>query len=209
MKRLRVSRPSPAMIVAIIGLLVALGGTSYAAFKLPKNSVGSKQLKKNAVTSKKIKNGAVTASKINTTGLTVPNATHANTADNAGTASNIAAPEGFHIVGQPSGPAFQNGCSDITAAPLQPVGFFKDKEGIVHLQGAFQCPASGDIAFTLPAGYLPTGGTVLVEAGSGGSVQLIISGGFTSGSTTFPPGAIATSGGTSIDTSGVNFRPGA
>jgi hypothetical protein len=193
MKRLRVSRPSPALIVSIVALVVALGGTSYAAFKVPKNSVGSKQLKKNAVTTKKIKNHAVTASKINTSGLTVPSATHANTADNAGTAANIAAPEGFHIVGQPSGPPFQNGCSDITSVPLQPVGFFKDKEGIVHLQGAFQCPAEGDVAFQLPAGYQPTGGTALVEAGSGGSAQLIISGGFTSGTTTLPPGAVAPS----------------
>jgi len=49
-------RPSPAMIVALLALLVALGGTSYAAFKLPKNSVGGKQLKKNSVTSAKVKN---------------------------------------------------------------------------------------------------------------------------------------------------------
>jgi hypothetical protein len=52
-------RPSPAMIVALIALFVALGGSTYAAIKLPKGSVGSKQLRKNAVTSKKIKNGQV------------------------------------------------------------------------------------------------------------------------------------------------------
>lgn len=50
------------MIVAMLALLVALGGTSYAAFKLPKNSVGSKQLKKNAVTSAKVKNHSLKAS---------------------------------------------------------------------------------------------------------------------------------------------------
>lgn len=72
------------MIVAIIALVAALGGTSYAAFSLPANSVGSKQLKKNAVITKKIKNHAVTASKINPAGLTVPNATHASTASTAG-----------------------------------------------------------------------------------------------------------------------------
>jgi hypothetical protein len=71
------------MIVAIIALVAALGGTSYAALSLPKNSVGSKQLKKNAVITSKIKNGAVTAGKINTSGLTVPNALHANTAGSA------------------------------------------------------------------------------------------------------------------------------
>jgi len=45
-------------------LFVALGGTTYAATNLPKNSVGAKQLKKNAVTSPKIKKGAVTGAKV-------------------------------------------------------------------------------------------------------------------------------------------------
>jgi hypothetical protein len=74
--------------VAFVALLIALGGTSYAAFRLPRNSVGTKQLKHNAVTASKIKNGAVTASKINTSGLTVPNALHANSADSATNATN-------------------------------------------------------------------------------------------------------------------------
>lgn len=61
--RRHMSRPSPAMVVACTALIVALGGTSYAAF-VPRNSVGSKQLKKNAVTRSKIKKNAVTGSKI-------------------------------------------------------------------------------------------------------------------------------------------------
>ena len=48
-------RPSPAMVVACVALAVALGGTSYAAVALPKNSVGTKQLKPGAVTSAKIR----------------------------------------------------------------------------------------------------------------------------------------------------------
>ncbi|HWD64977.1 MAG TPA: hypothetical protein VG405_07360 [Solirubrobacteraceae bacterium] len=61
---LQTRRPSASMIVALIALFVALGGSSYAAVTLAKNSVGSKQLKKNAVTTAKIKNGAVTGNKI-------------------------------------------------------------------------------------------------------------------------------------------------
>jgi hypothetical protein len=58
--------PSPALVVALIALFVALGGTSYAAINsLPNNSVGTPQLKNWAVTSPKISPGAVTASKIN------------------------------------------------------------------------------------------------------------------------------------------------
>jgi hypothetical protein len=37
-------RPSPATVIAIIALFVALGGTSYAAVALPRNSVGSAQV---------------------------------------------------------------------------------------------------------------------------------------------------------------------
>jgi hypothetical protein len=77
--------------------LVVAGGSALAAGTLGKNTVGTKQLKNNAVTGAKIKNGAVTGSKIaagavgassiNTAGLTVPNASHAATADTAGKAA--------------------------------------------------------------------------------------------------------------------------
>ena len=42
--RIRRHRPSPALVVSIIALFVALGGTSYAALRIPKNSVGSPQV---------------------------------------------------------------------------------------------------------------------------------------------------------------------
>jgi hypothetical protein len=59
MKKLRIGRPSPALIVAVIALFLALGGTGYAAFRLPKNSVGSKQLQPNSVTSSDVKDGSL------------------------------------------------------------------------------------------------------------------------------------------------------
>lgn len=46
--------PSPATIIACIALVVSLGGVSYAAGVLPKNSVGSKQLRKAAVKPSKV-----------------------------------------------------------------------------------------------------------------------------------------------------------
>jgi hypothetical protein len=58
----RFRMPSPAMVVALLALFVALGGSSYAALKLPKGSVGPKQLKKNAVTSSKVKPGSLLTS---------------------------------------------------------------------------------------------------------------------------------------------------
>jgi hypothetical protein len=43
-----------ANVMATIAVFIALGGASYAAMKLPKNSVGSEQLKKGAVTATKL-----------------------------------------------------------------------------------------------------------------------------------------------------------
>jgi hypothetical protein len=51
--------PSPSMAVALLALVVALGGASYAAVKVKKNSVGTKQLKTDAVTNPKIATQAV------------------------------------------------------------------------------------------------------------------------------------------------------
>ncbi len=52
-------RLSFANVVSCIALFVALGGASYAAIQLPKNSVGAKQIKPSAVNSSKIKNGSL------------------------------------------------------------------------------------------------------------------------------------------------------
>lgn len=53
-----------ANVTATLALIVALGGTSYAAIKLPTNSVGSSQLKKNAVTNSKLRANAVTSATV-------------------------------------------------------------------------------------------------------------------------------------------------
>ena len=58
---MKVRRPSPATVIATIALIVALGGTSYAAFSLPPDSVGTNQLKNSAVTSDKVKNHSLRA----------------------------------------------------------------------------------------------------------------------------------------------------
>src|ERR1700704_6366144 len=64
MSRFRPHRPSASMVVALLALFVAVGGTGYAALSLPKNSVGSKQIRKNAVIASKVKKDAITSTKI-------------------------------------------------------------------------------------------------------------------------------------------------
>lgn len=93
MSKLWGRRPSPALVISILALFVALGGSAYAATKIgtkniKNNAITSAKIKKNAVTTPKIKNGAVTGAKINAATLgTVPNATHAGTADSASKAT--------------------------------------------------------------------------------------------------------------------------
>lgn len=52
------------MVVSSLALFVALGGTSYAAIVLPKNSVGSAQIKSRAVTGSDIRASAITSTKV-------------------------------------------------------------------------------------------------------------------------------------------------
>ncbi len=61
MRRLSSHLPSPAMLVALLALFVALGGSAYAvkAATAPANSVVTKSIKKGAVTSLKLAPGAV------------------------------------------------------------------------------------------------------------------------------------------------------
>lgn len=65
MHKRRLRAPSPALVISLIALFVALGGTTYAATSLPRNSVGTKQLKKGAVTKAKINKKTLTQLKGN------------------------------------------------------------------------------------------------------------------------------------------------
>jgi hypothetical protein len=53
--------PSPALVISLVALFVALGGTAYAATSLPRNSVGTAQIKNGAVTKTKIAKKTINA----------------------------------------------------------------------------------------------------------------------------------------------------
>jgi hypothetical protein len=70
----------------LIAVFIALGGTSYAVSKLPKNSVGPKQIKANAVGTSEAADDALTGSDINEG--TLGQVSRADSADSAAGAQN-------------------------------------------------------------------------------------------------------------------------
>jgi hypothetical protein len=66
MKKLKSSRPSPAMVVAVVALIVALAGTAYAA-----QTINGGAIKKQTIGAGKLKHKTLTGYQINTNKLGV------------------------------------------------------------------------------------------------------------------------------------------
>ena len=64
MRRLRLRRPSPALVISLIALFVALGGTSYAAIK-----IGARNLKTGSVGTRAVKNATLSGRDLRRAGL--------------------------------------------------------------------------------------------------------------------------------------------
>jgi hypothetical protein len=102
MKRLLARRPSPAMLVALLALFVAMGGSSYAAVKISardiqRGAVGTRAIANNSIRSGDIHNATVagidvkddslTNADIDNTSLSAATAKSADTATRANTAA--------------------------------------------------------------------------------------------------------------------------
>jgi hypothetical protein len=171
-----------ANVMSSLAVFLVLGGaTAFAAGQLGKNTVGSKQLKNNAVTAAKVKKEAIVGAKIKKgaiTGIKVTNDSLTGTqinestlstvpsASSANVASSLTPAEAVHVVGAPGQPPFEGGSSNYAQGGLHfaPVGFWKDHEGVVHLQGIARVGKSGagtvTPIFTLPPGFRPEAGAL-------------------------------------------------
>ena len=168
-----------ANVMATVAVFIALGGSSYAVgqisgSQIKNRSIGGKKLKRNTVAGTAVKESSLgtvpsanmaraadTAARADTTAR----ADTAALADSAVVAANITAPEAFHEVGAPGEPAFVPPCVQYSANPsFQSVGFYKDREGVVHLRGAYSCTSAGQLAFNLPRGYRPASGKTHTQA---------------------------------------------
>jgi hypothetical protein len=91
MRGIRLQRISPAMVVAFVALIAALGQTAFAGpvAQLAKLVSGDKVIKKNSLSGSRLRNHTLTGTQINLAKLgTVPSATFAANAANASHASN-------------------------------------------------------------------------------------------------------------------------
>lgn len=187
-----------ANVVGSLALFLVLSGaTAFAAIELGKNSVGTKELKKNAVTASKIKKNAVTGAKIKknaVTGAKVNEAT-LGTVPSAALANAIPPAEPTHFVGAPGEPGFEAGSSNFPGEGglgFNAVGFYKDHEGIVHLQGIALSGPEG-IVFTLPPGYRPATGKLIVLEPLNERAVIIAGSGVNSGGTDLSGKVLGTS----------------
>ncbi len=98
MHRLRMRKPSASLVVAIVALIVALGGTAIAASKLVS---GDKLIKKHSLSGNRLKNHTLTGTQIKVSSLPkVPSAAHADSAgvaSSAGTATNSGSVDGMQL----------------------------------------------------------------------------------------------------------------
>lgn len=126
-----IPRPSPAMIVAILALFVALGGTVYAASTIngksvKKNSLPGNRIKQKTVTGNRLKNDTITGTQVNE--ATLGKVPAASTADVATTALSANPAAYAHIL--PSGSVDGGDSFNITSANVTHPG-----EGVYCLTG--------------------------------------------------------------------------
>ena len=164
MKRL----PSPALVISVIALIVAVGGGAYAIGASTNKTIRkvvNKQITKRApglavkhAVSADSATSAKTAAAADYAKVadSAKAANSATTATSANTAQNLAPPEAVHLIGEPGEPKFENGAENGLTLSNNPAGFYKDRQCVVHLQGTVYAKSSGgQPSFALPPAYRP------------------------------------------------------
>jgi hypothetical protein len=216
-------RLSYANVMATIALFVALGGVGYAAIKVPRNSVGSKQIKEDAVKASELASDSVDSFNVLDGSIAgndiLPNTIGGNQigggaiesaqlADGSVTEAKLDTPASFTSAGLPDAFGTCGGVGDswgsFSPDVNNSVSYYRDPTGIVHLRGiAVKCGAATNTIFSLPEGYRPGKQEILPSFNSG----------FTAGGVSVSPtGAVgpfpaaAIGPGTWVTLDGMSFR---
>ena len=159
---------TPSGVVSVIALIVALGGTSYAAVSLPRNSVGAMQVRPNAVTSAKVRDGSLMARDFRVGQLP------------AGPAG-PAGPPGLKGAAGPMGPAGPAGPAGATGPAALPKLVYRVSDSVENAAGS---QTFGSV--TCDTGMYVVGGGVYT---SGGIDQAVTTSGPTTATGEFHPRA--------------------
>ena len=183
------TRHPPAVLVALLALVVALCGTSLAGYAAGKSS-GDKIIKKHSLSGNRLKPGTVTGDEVNESTLaTVPSAATAATAHSAET---VPAPV-FHPL------TTVTGYLPDTTTTSRPLGYRIDASGFVHLQGAVKKDTALFMLFmVLPPGVRPSDARFAVATNTGPGMIAI---------STIGEVTIVTGGSGAISLEGVTFYP--
>ena len=120
-------RPSAALVISVIALIVSLGGTAYAGGVMDANSVGNKELRNKSVGTAKLRNGAVTSRKLRNGAITirklskhlvVPKANFANSAAAAITAGHASIADSASHAGSADTAGALTGVNIIRSGPV-------------------------------------------------------------------------------------------
>jgi hypothetical protein len=120
-------RPSAALVISVIALIVSLGGTAYAGVLLDANSVGNRELRNKSVGTDKLRNGAVTNRKLRNGVITirklskhlvVPRAKVANAAAAAFTAGHASVADSATHAGSADTAGALTGVNIIRSGPI-------------------------------------------------------------------------------------------
>ena len=183
LRRVKRIRITPALVVAVLALAVALSGTAYSVSKVSGNSL----IKKHSLSGNRVKANSVTGTEVLESSLgTVPR---------AAAVDSVPAPTPLAGLVLGTGWVLNGGATDTRL-----VGYRKDASGVVHLQGAVgRTSGTNDVISQLPPGFRPAGKVYLLAFANGGS---------TAGLQIDPDGALRYFGGgleTFISLEGVSF----
>jgi hypothetical protein len=126
-----------ANVMATIAVFIALGGGTYAATHVGKNSVGTRQLRNDAVNGTKVQDGSLTGADVNASTLgKVPSSARADTAGTASAADTS---------------------KDVASASVAVDGTVRASHGVTGVTVA----SPGSYCFDLP--FKPAGGAVTLD----------------------------------------------